>query len=115
MYKVVGSNPTQGSNISSKKKCLGIWFVLLCFVFLKYLGLYHAHTCIHVHCVVSSQLLQDLEEMRGELQQAKKQKSRAEAAVAAMEEEVTHFKSAQRRSTSSSRPATEETRKELRK
>ena len=63
---------------------------------------------------VFCQLLQDLEEMRGDLQQAKKQKSRAEAALAAMEEEVNHVKSAHRRSTSS-RPATEETRKELQK
>ena len=52
--------------------------------------------------------------MRGELQQAKKQKSRAEASVAAMEEELTHVKSAQRRSNSSG-PATEETRKEMKK
>ena len=62
----------------------------------------------------SSQLLQDIEEMRGEFQQLKKQKSRAEASVAALEEEVTHLKSAQRRTTTS-RPAAEEVKKEVQK
>ena len=28
--------------------CLDIWFVLLCFVFLKYLGLYHVHVHMYV-------------------------------------------------------------------
>ena len=46
--KVVGSNPTQGSNFSMKKNCLGIWFVLLCFVFLKYCGLYSYNAYIYV-------------------------------------------------------------------
>ena len=59
------------------------------------------------------QLLQDLEEMRGDLKQALKQKNRAEAAVAAMEEELNNVKSAQRRS--GSRPATEDSRKEIQK
>ena len=52
--------------------------------------------------------------MRGDLQQAKKQKSRAESQVAGLEEELTHVKTTHRRSTSS-RPATEETKKELQK
>jgi serine/threonine-protein kinase MRCK len=62
-------------------------------------------------------LLQDLEEMRGDLKQALKQKNRAEAAVAAMEEELNNVKSAQRRSGSrpGSRPATEDSRKEIQK
>ena len=50
--KVVGSNPTRGSNFSVKNLGFG-----LCFVSLKYLGLYHVRvrTCtytkthIHVH------------------------------------------------------------------
>ena len=50
--------------------------------------------------------------MRGDLQQAKKQKSRAEAAVAGLEEELSHAKTAQRRG---SRPATEETKQQLQK
>ena len=58
--------------------------------------------------------MQDLEEMRGELQQAKKQKNRAEAALAGVDEEITHLKSAQRRSTSVG-PAAEEVKKEMKK
>ena len=59
------------------------------------------------------QLLQELEEMRGDLKQAQKQKIRAEAAVVAMEDELTNVKSAQRRS--GSRPATEDAKKEIQK
>ena len=45
----VGWNPTHGSNFFSKKNHLGISFVLLCLVFLKYFGLImynvHVYTC----------------------------------------------------------------------
>ena len=46
MLKVVGLNPTQGSNSSLKKNYLVIWFLLLCSVCLKYLSLYHVYMYI---------------------------------------------------------------------
>ena len=52
--KVVGSNPTQGSNFSLKKNCLGIWFALsfssiLVFIMHMYIYVCIAHFVKFVH------------------------------------------------------------------
>ena len=76
-------------------------------------SLLHTHPPSLPPSPLSVQLLQELGEMRGDLQQAKKQKSRAEASLAGMEEELVGARSAQRRS--GSKPATEDAKKELQK